>query len=247
MSYGERIPIKTRREIEVMREAVATSRRSCWSCGPGGARHHDPGARPPRGEGDRAAGRGVVVQGLRPPRPAPIPGRALRLGERRDRPRDPRVGESSRKATSSASISVSSVDGYHGDSAVTIPSGGRLRGAQRLAGHVTRARCGAASSRWKARAIASRTSVTPCRALAEAERASRWCGCSRGTASAASCTSRPGFRTTGARARAAADARHGARDRAHGERGSDPVRMLDDEWTAVTADGRCRRTSSTRF
>ena len=130
-----------------------------------------------------------------------------------------------------------SIEGFYGDSARTVPVGKVSEEAQQLI-EATRESLRGGHRRHASPATASATSATRSSPTWR-RRGSAWCGTSWGTASAGSCTRSPRCRTTGVQ---------GHWDEAAPgmvlaiepmvNAGSREVDVLDDDWTAVTLDGR---------
>ena len=110
------------------------------------------------------------------------------------------------------------LDGYYGDSAITVPVGESQRRAAEAARSDAKRRCTQAIEQ-----VADRQHGRRCRrggaAVCGSQRDSAWCASLSGTGSAPSCTKSRRCRTTASRGRRQAARRHGAGDRADGEVG----------------------------
>jgi methionyl aminopeptidase len=126
------------------------------------------------------------------------------------------------------------LDGFYGDSAVTVPVGPDRAGGRAAAAGDEESLDG--RSRRCGRARGCRTSATRCSSTSR-RTASRWCASSSGTGSARSCTRSRRFRTTapGRGPRLAEGMVLAIEPMVNA--GKPAVKVLADGWTAVTKDG----------
>ena len=130
-------------------------------------------------------------------------------------------------------------EGFYGDSARTVPVGEGLPRRPSALSEATRRVAGGGHRQRSGPATASATSATRSRPTSEAKGFMRWCATSSGTASAGSSTRRPRCPTTG-RQGTGMQLRPGMvlAIEPMVNAGTPEVDVLDDDWTAVTLDGR---------